>query len=562
MTKVCPLCGTIYDDPALSFCPSDGTRLSEIQDANSLIGHLLAGRFRIVELLGQGGMGAVYKAVQESVDREVAIKILRREAAGNSVAIKRFLIEAKATSSLSNDHTITVFDHGQTPEGLLYIAMEYLEGITLRDKLFHSGALPYAVAVKIIDQVAESLAEAHQLDIIHRDLKPENIFLAVRPSDPEFVKVLDFGIARAREFSDGQNLTKTGTVTGTPTYMSPEAVTGQTVNAAADVYAMGVIFHEMLTGSAPFNAETPFLVMQQHVTFEPPTLVEVLSADVVPHLLSNFVQRCLSKTPGNRPSDGAAFRRGLELALSGSETSPSITTFDQGQADQMMGDTLTAAPALVLAPETAMQHTPSPEAMLQHDTIADTTSVLALTPSRRPRWLGLVGAALLVFSLGGAWALGLFEGAPPPEASKRGDDALGTSKPTPAASSPVTAPAPSPTTAPSEGVEVSIMVDTTPRGAELKRDGAVLGQTPFQLQIPRGDVPIALEISLAGFEGRTIEVLPVKSGHRRVELKPLASQTRKAKPRRSRGERPSTKRRSKSKSSRSKNDQHIDDYLD
>lgn len=106
------------------------------------------------------------------------------------------------------------------------------------------------------------------------------------------------------------------------------------------------------------------------------------------------------------------------------------------------------------------------------------------------------------------------------------------------------------------------MVDTTPRGAELKRDGAVLGQTPFQLQIPRGDVPIALEISLVGFEGRTIEVLPVKSGHRRVELKPLASQTRKAKPRRSRGERPSTKRRSKSKSSRSKNDQHIDDYLD
>src|SRR3954468_4854130 len=245
--KVCQPCKLKYpnDSPACFLC---GGPLSAIQDP--LIGTTIAGRYLIEEAIGEGGMATVYAARHRLVDRPCAVKIMNAAVAKNEVIRERFRREAKAAQKLAHPNIIEIFDQGELPDGSLFLVMELLEGETLADLLFR-GRIPLERALPIAIQIARALARAHDLEVIHRDLKPENVFLAEWPEQSDFVKLLDFGIARSMQ---DVRLTGAGEVFGTPQYMAPERITSIDAGPAADLYAFGVMLFEMLAGTLPFEA--------------------------------------------------------------------------------------------------------------------------------------------------------------------------------------------------------------------------------------------------------------------------------------------------------------------
>ncbi|MEL6178669.1 MAG: serine/threonine-protein kinase, partial [Myxococcota bacterium] len=232
-------------------------------------GDLVAGRYRIIKQLGAGGFGVVYQARQESMRRDVAIKTLLPQISRDPVAIERFRREAFYSSSLRHPNTITIHDYGQTEEGLFYIVMELLHGESLARAVYRVGGLPLGRAMRIGVQVLRSLGEAHQQGLVHRDLKPENIFLTEILGERDFVKVLDFGLSKALWPEDDEaSLTQHGMVFGTPLYMSPEQAYGEEVTPAADVFAFGLLFYEMLIGDRPYSGVNQMDVMMK-ITREP-----------------------------------------------------------------------------------------------------------------------------------------------------------------------------------------------------------------------------------------------------------------------------------------------------
>ena len=269
---------------------------------DALIGTLVGGRFQVLRKIGAGGMGAVYRARQEGMDRDVAIKVLLGEMAENDTILRRFTLEALAVSRLRHPHTIQIFDFGQTPLGQPYIAMELLEGQTVHELLRAERPLPIRRALRIIAQVAESLAEAHSKGIVHRDLKPENVFLVTVGDDPDYCKVLDFGVAKLRDAdSDGKGtLTQAGSIFGTPRYMSPEQCAAQPVDARSDIYTMGVILYEMITGRAPFIHDQALSLLLAHVNDAPTPPSVATDKQVIPEEVEHLVLRLLAKNADDR----------------------------------------------------------------------------------------------------------------------------------------------------------------------------------------------------------------------------------------------------------------------
>ncbi|NOZ00651.1 MAG: serine/threonine protein kinase [Deltaproteobacteria bacterium] len=313
MTRVCPECGRRFDADVLE-CPDDGAPTFMVDKEADLIGRDLDGRFDVLELLGVGGMGAVYRARQRSTDRDVALKLLRPDMAGDETAIKRFFREARAASRLTNPHTITIFDFGQTRDGILFIAMELLKGRSLAGLLRETaGPLSPDGAVDIIDQVLQSLDEAHAEGILHRDLKPDNIQLVQTRDGDAFVKVLDFGIAKQLD-SKSTALTATGAVFGTPTYMSPEQAQALDLDARSDLYSVGVILFEMLAGKPPFTADTPLAIAMKKAREDAPAIYRVNPDVRVPKGLERLVSTLLAKDPEDRPRDASAVRSMLRAA--------------------------------------------------------------------------------------------------------------------------------------------------------------------------------------------------------------------------------------------------------
>ncbi|HJS09178.1 MAG TPA: serine/threonine-protein kinase, partial [Pirellulales bacterium] len=278
------------------------------------------GQYTLVEKLGSGGMGTVYKARHALLRRPTAIKILNPKTISDT-ATARFEREVQLTSGLTHPNTVAIYDFGRTPEGVFYYAMEYLEGVNLDELVKRHGPLPEARATYILRQVCASLAEAHAAGLIHRDVKPANVFLTFRGGQYDFVKVLDFGLAKlAGEEREG-NLTSTDVVAGTPLYVSPEAITQpERLDARADVYGIGAVGYFLLTGTPVFTGSSATDICLQHVrtTPEPPS---ARTGQPISPALEALLLRCLAKTPPQRPSDAAELLALLEAcSVSGSWT--------------------------------------------------------------------------------------------------------------------------------------------------------------------------------------------------------------------------------------------------
>ncbi|MFN8149495.1 MAG: serine/threonine-protein kinase, partial [Solirubrobacterales bacterium] len=279
----------------------DGERLVLLSEEPSLVGHVLDSKYTLISKLGEGGMGSVYLAEQATMGREVAIKVLRREFSQNRQAIKRFLREARAASKLAHPNTITVYDFGQSNDGLLYLVMERLSGRPLADILDSDGALSVELSIHIVSQICDSLAEAHRQGITHRDLKPENIFIEQKVGNQFFVKVLDFGIAKMAGDEATTQATATGMICGTPSYMSPEQAMGKEIDGRSDIYALGVLTYEMLTNEKPFEGDTPMEVMLKHIN-EPSPNVYQRTQIQIPQGIQDVLDKMLAKKPEQRPA--------------------------------------------------------------------------------------------------------------------------------------------------------------------------------------------------------------------------------------------------------------------
>jgi serine/threonine-protein kinase len=266
-------------------------------DQDPYLGCTIDNRYRVESLLGEGGMGVVYQCRHKIIDKKVAMKILRAELAREKEVTDRFLIEAKAASAIDNEHVIDISDFGQLPDGSAYFVMEFLDGVPLSAIIAEGRPLPTPRIVHLSLQLAKGLEAAHNAGIVHRDLKPDNIFLIRRAGNSEFVKVLDFGIAKVSTAATGR-LTQAGSVFGTPHYMSPEQAAGAPVDHRGDIYAVGVILFELATGRLPFEADNFMAILTQHI-YKAPTLPRSLVADVPPELEA-IILKCLSKKPEQR----------------------------------------------------------------------------------------------------------------------------------------------------------------------------------------------------------------------------------------------------------------------
>ncbi|MDP3275787.1 MAG: serine/threonine-protein kinase [Deltaproteobacteria bacterium] len=332
---VCPLCSAQFGDDQVH-CPDDGRRLLslaaiESAQGDSMLGTTVADRYVVVGRVGAGGMGTVYRAEQVGMHREVALKVLRRDLGRDPETSARFHREARTLSQLRHRNTVTVFDFGQTKDGLLFLAMELLEGEMLSAKIKREGPLDVLYAIRVALGVLGSLDEAHNQAIIHRDLKPDNIFLALAPSsresEREIVKVVDFGIAKIRDGERGLDALQTqeGTVFGTPRYMSPEQAQGKPIDGRSDLYAIGVLLFHMLTGHPPFTDDDAVIVMAHHIKTVPTLVRQEVPERLIPESLEALVAGALSKDPDKRPQTAHEFSLLLQACIDDAQNLSSKT---------------------------------------------------------------------------------------------------------------------------------------------------------------------------------------------------------------------------------------------
>ena len=357
-----------------------------------LVGQLFAGRYTILDVLAEGGMGKVYRAQQESPRRLVALKVVRRDLSEGTRAAERFLREMSATSLIEHPHTVRVYDFGRCEHGELFLAMELLDGTTLRQALAAEGAMDPARVVHIGMQSAKALGAAHAKGIVHRDIKPDNIMLTQPYGESDYVKVLDFGLAHFAEAEPGagQPLTKTGLLLGTPDYMSPEQAEDRELDARSDLYSLGVVLYQLVTNTVPFTATTPIKVLYKHL-HEAPRPPSTLAPGPVPSSLELLILKLLSKDPSQRPQTAEAVidafgRVARELRIDGRyDTIPEHeppTVLLGGMAEQVAE---AAAKALASPPV----QTPEPP--------VDVETPAAIVPARRRRRVILMvsGAAVV-----------------------------------------------------------------------------------------------------------------------------------------------------------------------
>ncbi len=313
---MCPQCQSPCEETH-KFCPACGFPVAKVAQNTDdpLIGRTLPGGYVILDLVGIGGMGRVYRAEQTNLGRTVAVKIIHPHLVGEENAAARFITEARAASRLNHPNSVAVIDFGKTEDGQLYLVMEFLRGKDLARVQYEEGPLSFRRIVSILRQVLAALSEAHHLEIIHRDLKPENVILEQVRTGGDFVKVVDFGLAKMRE-GTGPGITSPGIERGTPEYMSPEQGRGDPLDPRSDLYAVGVILYQLLTGRLPFEAESPTQVVLMHITEAPPDPRSAAPERMIPSLIADVCLMALAKEPGHRFSNADEFAEALADALS------------------------------------------------------------------------------------------------------------------------------------------------------------------------------------------------------------------------------------------------------
>ena len=324
--RSCPQCGSPCDDTH-KFCPACGFPVGKVASNvdDALIGRTLPGGYVILELVGIGGMGRVYRAEQSALGRTVAVKIIHPHLVGEENAAARFITEARAASRLNHPNSVAVIDFGKTSDGQLYLVMEFLRGRDLARVAYDEGPLAFRRIVSILRQVLAALSEAHHLDIIHRDLKPENIILEPMRSGGDFVKVVDFGLAKMRVEAEKPSITSPGIVCGTPEYMSPEQGRGDPLDPRSDLYGVGVIFYQLLTGRLPFEAESPTQVVLMHLTKPPADPRHTAPEREIPQALADVALLALAKDPKHRFSNADEFSEALADSLVQIEGPPVVS---------------------------------------------------------------------------------------------------------------------------------------------------------------------------------------------------------------------------------------------
>lgn len=292
-SKECPTCKARFRGGIVT-CPLDGEVL--VEPVDEYIGTTIAGRYLVEELIGRGGMARVYRARHQIIGRDVALKFLEPRLSKDARQRKRFLGEARAANQISHEHIIDITDYGETESGAVYMVMEYLDGRTVGDEIAE-GPMEPRRALKIVEKVAQGLARAHELGVIHRDVKPDNICLIERGRERDYVKLLDFGIARIEQ---DMRITAAGTLIGTPEYIAPEQVRSSTATASTDMYSLGCVLYEMLTGQLPFEGGTSLLLVQ-HLN-DPAPIPSDIEEDIPPEV-DALVHKMMAKQPEHRHRD-------------------------------------------------------------------------------------------------------------------------------------------------------------------------------------------------------------------------------------------------------------------
>lgn len=492
-----------------------------------LVGALLGGKYRIDGMLARGGMGRVYRGTQEPLDRPVAIKVLELTALDperNEQVEKRFFLEASVCAKLTHPNILTVHDYGRIEGGHgIYIVMEFLEGSSLRTLLKQHRALPVERVLHIARQICAALSEAHENGLVHRDLKPGNVVLVPRGGDPDFVKVVDFGLVKqvsARDDS-AEVLTTEGSFLGTPRYMAPEQINGDDVDARTDIYSLGVMLYEALCGQPPFRSkvrgEVPVDLFNAHLRKPPPPFAQHELAAGVPSAVEAVVMRCLEKDPRRR---FATMRELLSALDAASRGLADVET----RVDPMPVRTLAQALA-----ETLPDEAPS-------DAVTVATKELpppakGMSPSAK--WAAALSAFLFLGA--GAVVLALLVGRSPADA------------PTVEVTKVATVPAAAPKEPPVEAApadDITLRVTSNPTGAAVTWAGKAIGVTPLEQRLERAALkPSAdrrLTVTLDGHEAfeQTLE-LPAEGPlvvHATLERKQPAPSTRseRKRPRRTR----------------------------
>ena len=487
-----------------------------------LIGRVINDRFRISALIARGGMGKVYRAEQAPLGRVCALKVLNPNYAGDQDPEfhKRFFLEASIASKLTHPNTVTIFDYGRTDDDVYYMAMEYLVGHTLHRAIREAGHFPEERAAHIARQICRALREAHSLGVIHRDLKPANIFLVEHGDETDFVKILDFGLVKNVSDTKTEDLTQTGLFMGSPKYMAPEQIRGDRVDARTDIYALGIILYEMVTGKVPFDRPNSVNILMAHVNEEAPPLRQMNPNTQVSPAFEELIARCMAKEPSDRFSSMdavlAALKRmaggALTQTFNGMATGEFSALASSGAAVRLLGDT-GSGPSVDLPPTSrsgsgTLMAPPSPPSPPL--AAADVVAIPVLSdppPSGGSKGIlvtAVVGALVVAGIVGYA---SLRPGGPAVAASPGAASAPATAPSAPSASSPPAEVVPAPVAI------VKVRVNTDPDGASVKEDGVELcGSTPCDILYKGADADPAREhkltLSRPGFriEARTVKV--------------------------------------------------------
>ncbi|HEX3594871.1 MAG TPA: protein kinase [Polyangiaceae bacterium] len=322
--RPCPQCGTACET-SHQYCPGCGFPIGAVaqNSEDKLVGRSLPGGYLVLDLISVGGMGRVYRAEQRALGRTVAVKVIHPHLLADENSIVRFMTEARAASQLNHPNSVSVIDFGRTDDGQPYLVMEFLRGKDLARVAYEQGPLPFKRVVDVLVQTLMALSEAHDLGIVHRDLKPENIILEPLRRGGDFVKVVDFGLAKLKaDSTNATNVTMPGIVCGTPDYMAPEQGRGDPIDGRSDLYAIGVILFQLLTGRLPFEADSPTQVVMMHLSVPVPDPRQVVPDRRIPDSLVRVVMKAMSKEAKDRYQDALEFADGLQQALEEARSAP------------------------------------------------------------------------------------------------------------------------------------------------------------------------------------------------------------------------------------------------